>query len=97
MDAAGDLDGYEVLLCATGGIACYKAAELTSKFVQAAAGVTVAMTDAAQRFVAPLTFSTLTGRAVHTGMWQTSERHDPQHIALTATNLTLKKLWAGCQ
>jgi len=83
MDTDGELGGYEVLLCATGGIACYKAAELTSRLVQAAAGVTVAMTDAAQRFVAPLTFSTLTGRTTHTGMWEAAKRHSPKHIALT--------------
>ena len=39
----------EVLLCVTGGIACYKAADLTSRLVQADLGVTVAMTEAAQQ------------------------------------------------
>lgn len=76
------LDGKEVLLCVTGGIACYKAAALTSRMVQAGAGVTVAMTDAARRFVAPLTFGSLTARQVYTGLWDAADRYDPQHIAL---------------
>ncbi len=77
------LKGYEVLLCVTGGIACYKVAHLTSKLVQAAAGVSVAMTEAATRFVAPLTFQTLTGRAVYTSLWESTERYSWRHISLT--------------
>lgn len=83
MATANPLEGYEVLLCVSGGIACYKAADLTSKLVQAGAGVTVAMTESATRFVGPLTFQSLTGRAVCTSMWQAEERYDPQHIQLT--------------
>jgi phosphopantothenoylcysteine decarboxylase/phosphopantothenate--cysteine ligase len=77
------LEGYEVLLCVTGGIACYKSADLTSKLVQSGAGVTVAMTESATRFVGPLTFQTLTGRQVFTSMWQPTERFDPHHVSLT--------------
>jgi len=77
------LDGYEVLLCVSGGIACYKAADLASRLVQSGAGVTVAMTEAAMKFVGPLTFGSLTRRAVFTSMWQSTERHDSGHIALT--------------
>jgi len=77
------LEGYEVLLCVAGGIACYKSADLASKLVQAGAGVTVAMTEAAARFVAPLTFQTLTARQVYTSMWQSSEDYRTQHISLT--------------
>lgn len=77
------LEGYEVLLCVTGGIACYKAADLASKLVQAGTGVTVAMTDAAQEFVRPLTFQTLTGRRVYTSMWQSTEYYSSGHISLT--------------
>ena len=73
----------EILLCVTGGIACYKSASLVSRFVQAGAGVSVAMTAAAQEFVRPLTFQSLSGRHVHTSMWDVAERTDPQHIALT--------------
>ena len=77
------LSGREVLLCVTGGIACYKAADLTSKLVQAGAGVSVAMTEAAGRFVAPLTFQSLSGRRVFTSMWTSAEEYSAQHIALT--------------
>lgn len=77
------LAGYEVLLCITGGIACYKSADLTSKLVRAGAGVSVAMTEAAQRFVCPLTFQTLARRAVFTSLWQGSEDFRSRHIALT--------------
>jgi len=84
------LDGYEVLLCVSGGIACYKAADLASKLVQSGAGVTVAMTPAAAEFVAPLTFQSLTRRAVFTSMWQSTENHDSGHISLTErADLTL--------
>lgn len=80
---ANELDGYEVLLCVTGGIACYKAAALTSRLVQAGAGVSVAMSRAARRFVTPLTFHSLSGRRVFTSLWEANDRHDPQHIGLT--------------
>lgn len=77
------LASYEVLLCLTGGIACYKAADLTSKLVQAGAGVTVAMTDAATRFILPITFQTLARRSVYTNLWQATEDYQPGHISLT--------------
>jgi len=77
------LQHYEVLLCATGGIACYKAAELTSALVRAGCGVTVAMTQSATRFVAPLTFQTLTGRRVYTSLWEASDNYESQHLSLT--------------
>jgi phosphopantothenoylcysteine decarboxylase/phosphopantothenate--cysteine ligase len=78
-----DIDGYEVLLCLSGGIACYKVADLASKLVQAGAGVTVAMTEAAQRFICPLTFQALTTRAVYTSLWQSGEDFRSRHISLT--------------
>jgi len=82
MNAPATLDSHEVLLAVTGGIACYKAAALASHLTQAGAGVTVAMTDGARRFVTPLTFQSLTCRPVYTSLWSTVERYDPQHIAL---------------
>ncbi len=81
--AEGALADREVLLCVTGGIACYKAADLASKLVQAGAAVSVAMTEAAQRFVCPLTFQALTGRQVHTTMWLGGEERGSRHVALT--------------
>ena len=71
-----------ILLGVTGGIAAYKAADLTSKLVQAQAEVTVVMTESAARFVAPLTFQTLSRRAVYLDMWQAEHRFDAAHVAL---------------
>ena len=64
--ARGPLANRHVALCVTGGIAAYKAAILTRGLVKAGAAVTVVMTEAAQRFVAPLTFETLSGNPVVT-------------------------------
>lgn len=77
------LSGYEVLVCVTGGIACYKSADLVSKFVQAGAGVNVATTDSSTKFVTPLTFQTLTRRQVYTTMWQGTEDFQSGHLSLT--------------
>ncbi len=77
------LAGREVLLCVTGGIAAYKAADLTSTLAAAGANVHVAMTEAATKFVAPLTFQALSRNQVFTSMWQATERFDSGHIALT--------------
>lgn len=77
------LTGHEALVCLTGGIACYKTATLVSRLVQAGCGVSVAMSEAAQRFVTPLTFASLTGRRTFTGLWDAQDHHDAQHIALT--------------
>jgi len=84
-DQAADapLAGKNVLLCLTGGIACYKSAALASRLVQAGSSVSVAMTAAAERFVTPLTFQTLTGRRVYTSLWQASEDFESQHLSLT--------------
>ncbi len=77
------LAGYEVLLAVTGGIACYKVADLTSKLVQAGAGVSVAMTESATKFVAPLTFQAITRRSVYTSIWDRSDDFKSQHLSLS--------------
>jgi len=77
------LAGYRVLLCVTGGVACYKSADLASKLTQAGAEVDVAMTEAAQKFVGQLTFQAVTHRAVHTSLWQSLEDYSTQHVSLT--------------
>ncbi|HEX8324907.1 MAG TPA: bifunctional phosphopantothenoylcysteine decarboxylase/phosphopantothenate--cysteine ligase CoaBC [Tepidisphaeraceae bacterium] len=77
------LKGREIVVGVCGGIACYKVADVVSKLVQAGAGVTVAMTADAQKFVAPLTFQALTGRPVHTDIWSVQDSGDVQHIKLT--------------
>ena len=79
----GSAAGRNVLLCVTGGVACYKAADLASRLTRAGASVTVAMTAAAERFVAPLTFQAVTRRRVHTSLWEASERYDARHVSLT--------------
>jgi phosphopantothenoylcysteine synthetase/decarboxylase len=70
-----------------GGIAAYKTCTLVSRLVQAGAEVTVAMTEGATRFVTPLTFQALSGRAVYSSPWSHlgEGEHgggDPQHINL---------------
>lgn len=77
------LKGRELIVAVCGGIAAYKVADVVSKLVQAGAGVTVAMTPEAQKFIAPLTFEALSGRAVRTDTFHLAESSDPQHIALT--------------
>jgi phosphopantothenoylcysteine decarboxylase / phosphopantothenate---cysteine ligase len=63
-----------ILLGVSGGIAAYKAAALTSTLVQRGDSVDVVMTAEAERFVSPLTFASLTGRAVYTSLWDLPER-----------------------
>ncbi len=69
-----------ILLGVSGSIAAYKAADLCSKLVQRGHDVTVVMTHAATRLVAPLTFSALTGRPVPTDPFRTSEGVHVEHI-----------------
>lgn len=76
-----NLNGHEVLLGVTGGIAAYKAAILTSRLVQAGAGVTVIMTESAVRLVTPKTFEALTNRPVRISLWTAPETHP--HIDLS--------------
>jgi phosphopantothenoylcysteine synthetase/decarboxylase len=71
-----------IVIGVTGGIAAYKSAWLVSRLAQAGAQVTVAMTRSATRFITPLTFQALSGRAVYTSQWQHVESQDPQHISL---------------
>lgn len=79
----GELAGLEVLVGVGGGIAAYKVCHVVSGLVQRGCGVTVAMTEAAGRFVTPLTFQALTRRQVFTTLWTTEGYYDPQHIRLT--------------
>jgi phosphopantothenoylcysteine decarboxylase/phosphopantothenate--cysteine ligase len=77
------LKGREIIVAVCGGIAAYKVADVVSKLVQQGAGVTVCMTDDAQRFVTPLTFQALSGRPVRTSTFDLPDSSDPQHIGLT--------------
>ncbi|MBN2212504.1 MAG: phosphopantothenoylcysteine decarboxylase [Sedimentisphaerales bacterium] len=78
------LDGFEIVLGVTGGIAAYKSAWLCSQLVQAGVGVTVAMTDNACRFVTELTFATLSGRRVYRSLWSDPAAYEANHISLTS-------------
>lgn len=82
-EAEARLDGYEVLVAVCGGIAAYKTAALVSRLVQTGAGVTVAMTRSARKFITPLTMEALSGRQVFTNLWTSGQEHDPQHLSLT--------------
>jgi len=75
------LHGKHLILGVTGSIAAYKAADLASKLTQVGALVDVILTEAAQRFVTPLTFQALTGRPVYTDLWQGGGAGLPTHIA----------------
>ena len=68
------LQNRRILLGVTGGIAAYKVCALASRLTQAGAQVDVVMTEAATRFVTPLTLQSLTGRPVYTTMWGALER-----------------------
>ena len=65
------LSGKRILLGVTGSIAAYKAADLASKLTQAGAQVDVILTGAAEKFITPLTFQSVTGRRayVDTDLW----------------------------
>jgi phosphopantothenoylcysteine decarboxylase len=77
------MNGRELVIGVTGGIAAYKAAALVSRLVQAGAGVSVVMTEAATRLVGPKTFEALSGRAVRTDMWG-PDAHPHIQLANTA-------------
>ncbi|MXR37383.1 bifunctional phosphopantothenoylcysteine decarboxylase/phosphopantothenate--cysteine ligase CoaBC [Craterilacuibacter sinensis] len=72
-----------ILLGVTGGVAAYKAAELTRLFVKAGHHVEVVMTEAATRFVTPLTFQALSGHAVYTDLWDERPAGGMAHIDLS--------------
>src|SRR2546429_3024480 len=68
-----------------GGIACYKAVELVSQLQQAGASVDVILTEHAEEFVRPLTFSTMSHRPVYSNLWESSGKAAENHIALAET------------
>jgi phosphopantothenoylcysteine decarboxylase/phosphopantothenate--cysteine ligase len=78
-----DLADKKVILGLTGGIACYKAAELTRTLVKAGASVQVVMTQAATQFITPVTMQALSGRTVYTDQWDARIANNMPHIDLT--------------
>ncbi len=80
---AGDLVGRHVLLGLSGGVACYKGADLARELVKAGATVQAVMTESACRFVGPATLQALTGRPVFTSQWDPRQPNGMAHIDLT--------------
>ncbi|PZP55730.1 MAG: phosphopantothenate synthase, partial [Azospira oryzae] len=78
-----DSSTKSLLLGLTGGIAVYKAAELTRLLVQEGVSVQVVMTRAATRFVAPATFQALSGNPVYTDLWDPRVGNHMAHIELS--------------
>ena len=66
---APELSGKHIVLGLSGGIACYKAAELCRALIKAGATVQVVMTEAAEQFITPVTMQALSGRPVFTSQW----------------------------
>jgi phosphopantothenoylcysteine synthetase/decarboxylase len=89
MTSAGDnLKGLKVLLGITGGIACYKAADLAAKLTGAGAVVKTIMTESACKLIAPVTLEAVTGQPVYTSLWQGPDDFRIGHIRLAD--------WADC-
>ncbi len=76
------LKGKNVLLCISGGIAAYKAAELCSLLVKQHCRVDVIMTDNAQEFISPITFESLTGTRTVTDTFDRNHAYQVEHISL---------------
>ncbi len=82
MDTIALLDGKRIILGVCGSIASYKSVDLASKLTQTGVAVDVIMTEAAQRFVAALSFQAVSGRPVYTDLWQSdADGGLPTHIA----------------
>jgi len=79
----GELADKRILLGLTGGIAAYKAADLARALIREGADVQVVMTEAACKFVAPLTLQALTGKPVFTSMWDDQVSNGMPHIELS--------------
>jgi len=81
--AMGILNGKNLVLGLSGGIACYKAAELCRALVKAGASVQVVMTEAATAFITPVTLQALSGQAVYLSQWDARQDNNMAHINLT--------------
>ena len=76
------LANKHILLCVTGGIAAYKAAEIIRLFKSSGSNVRVLMTKAAQEFITPLTMQALSGNQVHVDLLDTEAEAAMGHIEL---------------
>jgi phosphopantothenoylcysteine decarboxylase/phosphopantothenate--cysteine ligase len=78
-----DLTGKHIVLGLSGGIACYKAAELCRGLIKQGATVQVVMTEAAERFITPVTMQALSNRPVYGSQWDAREPNNMPHINLS--------------
>jgi phosphopantothenoylcysteine decarboxylase/phosphopantothenate--cysteine ligase len=78
-----DMQGRHIVLGLTGGIACYKAAELARELVKSGATVQVVMTEGAERFITAVTMQALSNRPVYTSQWDARPDNAMAHINLT--------------
>jgi phosphopantothenoylcysteine decarboxylase/phosphopantothenate--cysteine ligase len=76
------LNGKRIVLGVTGGIAAYKAVEICRLFVKSGAEVRVIMTEAAKKFVTPLTFQTVSEHPVYEDLFSANARYSVEHIGL---------------
>ncbi len=81
MQPMNELAGKHIVLGLTGGIACYKAAELCRALIKEGATVQVVMSQAAQQFITPVTMQALSGRPVYDSQW------DARPVNGTANNM----------
>ncbi|QIL81280.1 bifunctional phosphopantothenoylcysteine decarboxylase/phosphopantothenate--cysteine ligase CoaBC [Diaphorobacter sp. HDW4A] len=77
------LAGKHIVLGLSGGVACYKSAELCRLLIKAGATVQVVMTEAAEQFITPVTMQALSGRAVYGSQWDAREPNNMPHINLS--------------
>jgi len=82
-DQLDELKGKHLVLGLSGGVACFKAAELARELIKAGATVQVVMTDAATQFITPVTMQALSGRSVYTSQWDAREPNRMAHINLS--------------
>ena len=78
-----DLAGKHIVLGLTGGIACYKSAELCRALIKAGATVQVVMTEAAGQFITPVTMQALSQRPVYGSQWDARADNNMLHINLS--------------
>ena len=78
-----DLAGKHIVLGLSGGIACYKAAELCRALIKQGSTVQVVMTEAAEQFITPVTMQALSNRPVYGSQWDPREPNNMPHINLS--------------
>jgi len=78
-----DLQNKHIVLGLTGGIACYKAAELCRALIKQGASVQVVMTESATQFITAVTMQALSNRAVYVSQWDAREHNNMAHINLS--------------